>query len=198
MLYEVITPASRTRSKAHTQWNRGPYPARIPPLPCYTIRRRPIRGRQWLSVPYPRQGCGEAMPSPSPPWVRASRRLTALRRALFPVSSSRSRTLSRITSYNVCYTKLLRFVEENLLALELICRKRELSVYFDPGPEFRKGEKMGVQASPSDYVAAGRRKDGPSGTGEQGSREENRGADPLRRITSYNVCYTKLLRNGRF
>ena len=71
----------------------------------------------------------------------------------------------RITSYNVCYTKLLRWHRADLAAVAILPRLR------------RPGQ--------SAYGGGCRR--GLSG----GLRDP--GAD---RITSYNVCYTKLLRIG--
>ena len=73
----------------------------------------------------------------------------------------------RITSYNVCYTKLLRIME-NMSTWEMILLGAiALGVLIWAGP----GVKVML---------------------EQSRKAENRD-----RITSYNVCYTKLLRPDR-
>ena len=73
----------------------------------------------------------------------------------------------RITSYNVCYTKLLRAEVVGVLA------------FF--GPSFRLGtERIEAELIPMLQEAGGAIS---AGLGYLGDR-----------ITSYNVCYTKLLR----
>ena len=75
----------------------------------------------------------------------------------------------RITSYNVCYTKLLR--DEQRQSCE----------------DFRRRNNVGHEAGET-YR---RKKGGSSGQGENKNLECTVCED---RITSYNVCYTKLLR----
>ena len=74
-------------------------------------------------------------------------------------------TYSRITSYNVCYTKLLR--------LEYII-KNELDEYLDLYSTF-----VYKLVTINEYG------------------KSSNGLDNESRITSYNVCYTKLLRSKR-
>ena len=77
---------------------------------------------------------------------------------------------SRITSYNVCYTKLLRGPLMHVIAAKAVAFKEALQ------PEFKQYARQVVsnaQALAAELVGQGFN---------------------LVRITSYNVCYTKLLR----
>ena len=83
-------------------------------------------------------------------------------------------TPSRITSYNVCYTKLLRFVESERLSLDwqhtLAFSEHTVTAGLFAMQESAKTLSFG------------------SGFDED---------TDVNRITSYNVCYTKLVRLPR-
>ena len=80
-------------------------------------------------------------------------------------------TSYRITSYNVCYTKLLRF--QNLISNSIkFCR--------DPSPRIHV---TALRNDKNETVFSVR----DNGIGIAAEHTEDR-------ITSYNVCYTKLLR----
>ena len=86
-------------------------------------------------------------------------------------AATADRSRSRITSYNVCYTKLLR--AESLLGDGTDRRQRSVG---DPDPPFFCCFKI-------DIVVTG------TLPGDQLQHFSG-----INRITSYNVCYTKLLR----
>ena len=99
------------------------------------------------------------------PRLAGSRRTESAASFSALISSSVSVLSSRITSYNVCYTKLLRL----------------------SSPSLR-----------SDLHPAGHRPPGQVEGGDVGKGKRfgvGLGPDADDRITSYNVCYTKLLRN---
>ena len=77
--------------------------------------------------------------------------------------------IRRITSYNVCYTKLLRCIPSWTVAIS-----RQAAT---ASGELAAMARASFSVS-SRSVSAGR----------------TRLTSPIRRITSYNVCYTKLLR----
>ena len=78
--------------------------------------------------------------------------------------------LSRITSYNVCYTKLLREAGDEVADNGLA----DHDLHGEPGRLVEMGH---------------------GGRGDGGQDGHDRVHLVLGRITSYNVCYTKLLRN---
>ena len=100
----------------------------------------------------------------------------------------------RITSYNVCYTKLLRAIRDgNLSVCSVLSGNRNFE------GRVHAEVRMNYLASPPlvvAYALAGRMDidlmNEPLGTGTGGKPVYLRDIWP--RITSYNVCYTKLLR----
>ena len=106
---------------------------------------------------------------------------------------------ARITSYNVCYTKLLRLtydpatgllyaaIEEAESILEIDPETFAMLREF-PLPRDFRGQTDLVPAVPA---AA------PQQEGQQGAQPAPPAPGKEARITSYNVCYTKLLRLAR-
>ena len=96
---------------------------------------------------------------------------------------------ARITSYNVCYTKLLRmrtednprFGEEKILPGIAYIRSEVFAQRFG----YRSGRWL--------VVTTGERR--MLNMKQQAERVGGASARLFYRITSYNVCYTKLLRN---
>ena len=82
----------------------------------------------------------------------------------------------RITSYNVCYTKLLRVDLAKTFASEITLEKGDKS---GSAKTLIKVMKLGITMGTSVTVRC-------------------EGEDEEARITSYNVCYTKLLRSSLF
>ena len=88
----------------------------------------------------------------------------------------------RITSYNVCYTKLLRISPEQAEAIEVNTAKRSY-------PETDEQKLAGIEANATvgaDWETNVQNKPVTISQEQAEAIEANR-------ITSYNVCYTKLL-----
>ena len=100
-------------------------------------------------------------------WVSSRRLLFSPDYPLEPIQSYEA----RITSYNVCYTKLLRLLLLCLIVLPLRAQDDD------------------------DAAAEGGKKKELNSTMLSGLKFRSIG--PALRITSYNVCYTKLLRKIR-
>ena len=107
----------------------------------------------------------------------------------------------RITSYNVCYTKLLR----GKFPIVFKSGKKEVAEYQYElrQREPHSGDRIGFNSSDVIYLITPDRfaNGNPDNDEIVGMKEKpNRGDKDGRhggdfRITSYNVCYTKLLRN---
>ena len=108
----------------------------------------------------------------------------------------------RITSYNVCYTKLLRMRSMHRTsgwrASSIVCDAsigdRTAPGVDHRGPRFKRrtpvAAGLGGRGGASMRVL-------PVRTALVCCRIAGDQAEPIRRITSYNVCYTKLLRLRR-
>ena len=85
--------------------------------------------------------------------------------------------LSRITSYNVCYTNLLRDPKEKVdLDDEVSLQYYRVQMIFEGSICLEQGDPLANDK----YTGKGKKEDEKSPLSD--------------RITSYNVCYTKLLR----
>ena len=122
-----------------------------------------------------------------------------------PIENS---TVIRITSYNVCYTKLLRSTLFNRITEAGVYAADQLFATLDPtlrkiqlddvGPAILADTVGFIRHLPHDLVAAF--KATLQETQEADillhvvDASDDRFRENIHRITSYNVCYTKLLR----
>ena len=95
-------------------------------------------------------------------------------------AQSQARDRARITSYNVCYTKLLRAGHQRGARLEPQITGHQMGIV---GRDIRRIRSDHVKALPGH----GREPVAP--------HDAEIARAMARRITSYNVCYTKLLRS---
>ena len=91
--------------------------------------------------------------------------------------------LFRITSYNVCYTKLLRDVGMYMKELEMLAEAENLTFIHTDTAAYKGTHVNGFMKMTSAIAKLAE----PS-SAETGNTIQSR-------ITSYNVCYTKLLRS---
>ena len=116
-------------------------------------------------------------------------------------------TRARITSYNVCYTKLLRyfifhnesgnFVEYSVRTISPYLAKRDSLYYSGPGQYFYYDQQTTI-----DLITGNKLTEQDIILEQEESKKiqdllvenTNKNVSDYIRITSYNVCYTKLLR----